>query len=127
MSRPSTIHRITKTTARQHNISGARMVLEACMRRAGEALSPARLASLSGIDDKTVRRLLQNMRVDGLAVNEGARKAPLWRLRVDNTAKVPARISNAQANGTYDGAELRPFDKRAGAMDFKQWPSRGLR
>lgn len=127
MSRPSTIHRITKTTARQHNISGARMALEACMRRAGEALSPERLASLSGIDEKSVRRLLQNMRVDGLGVNVGTRSEPRWRLRFDSAAQVPARISNAQANGTYDGAELRPFDKRPGAMDFKQWPSRGLR
>ena len=28
--------------------------------------------------------------------------------------------------GTYDGAELRPFDGRPGAMDFKKWPSKGL-
>lgn len=27
---------------------------------------------------------------------------------------------------TYDGKELRPFDGRPGAMDFKKYPSKGL-
>lgn len=30
------------------------------------------------------------------------------------------------AHGTYDGRELRPFEGRPGAMDFKSKPSRGF-
>jgi len=30
------------------------------------------------------------------------------------------------SEGTYDGAELRPYEGRPGAMDFKKCPSRGL-
>jgi hypothetical protein len=37
---------------------------------------------------------------------------------------VPPRV--VEFTGTYDGAELRPFDDRPGAMDFKKYPSKGL-
>lgn len=40
-------------------------------------------------------------------------------------AKPPKK--DFRANGKlYDGKELRPFEGRPGAMDFKKHPSRGL-
>lgn len=37
------------------------------------------------------------------------------------------RITNASMRETYDGAELRDFDGRPGAMDAFSKPSRGTR
>ena len=39
---------------------------------------------------------------------------------------VPGRLVPQWTNELYDGAELRPFDGRPGAMDFKKYPSKGL-
>lgn len=37
---------------------------------------------------------------------------------------VPSRITNSSSCGPYDGAELRPFDGRPGAMAAYSLPSR---
>ncbi len=40
--------------------------------------------------------------------------------------KATTRVTNACQRGSYDGAELRPFDARKGAMDAYKLPSKGL-
>ena len=37
--------------------------------------------------------------------------------------ETPSRVTNASTNGAYDGAELRPFEDRAGSMDAYSLPS----
>ncbi|NVN99264.1 MAG: hypothetical protein HXX17_08070 [Geobacteraceae bacterium] len=43
----------------------------------------------------------------------------------DYTEALP-RETDIWTKELYDGAELRPFDGRKGAMDFKALPSKGL-
>lgn len=88
-------------------------------------LSPQQLASATGVDIKQVRAALGTMRDLGQVVNAGTLNKPLWRQHT------PADAAQAQAKadrptygtGTYDGAELRPYQGRPGAMDAFDSPS----
>lgn len=40
--------------------------------------------------------------------------------------EAPTRVTNSNTHGHYDGAELRPFDGRPGAMRAYELPSRGI-
>lgn len=55
----------------------------------------------------------------------------LYQQRLENTRKreilaTPTRICNSSSSGTYDGAELRPYEGRPGAMVAFGLPSRGM-
>jgi hypothetical protein len=55
----------------------------------------------------------------------------LYQQRLENTRKrellaTPTRITNASITDTYDGAELRPYEGRPGAMVAFGLPSRGM-
>lgn len=47
-------------------------------------------------------------------------------LRKRETLATPVRICNSSSKGLYDGAELRPYEGRPGAMVAFSLPSRGM-
>lgn len=127
----STITHHSRVEDRHPALSEERRHVEDVLRNAAEPLTPTVITSRSGVERARVTIVLQRLRLDGLAVNMGTPAKPRWRWRANaSTWKAPVtaaeRVSNSSVHGTYDGAELRPFDGRPGAMDFKKWPSRGL-
>lgn len=128
----SSITRHSRVEERHPSLSQERQLVEDVLRAAADPLTPHVIAVRSGLERSDVTVILQRLRHDGLAVNVGTSGKAVWRWRAKLAApdlRLHASrrpITNASTTGTYDGAELRPFDKRPGAMDFKQWPSRGL-
>lgn len=115
---------------RNRSVSAPRMAIELELGRiratAGASLTPQRLASLTGANIKTVRRILQSLRIEGLAANTGTTAAPMWRLTEPGAhidADSRSRVKNSTTSGPYDPVELRPFDGRPGAMDAFLLPS----
>lgn len=86
------------------------------------ALAPDRLASLTGVDISVVRKVLQNMRQDGLVVNVGTPQIPKYRLKeaFDPEVKPTPQLFLRDA---YKAEELRPYEGRPGAMDAFMLPS----
>lgn len=120
--------RVSKSTERMPTLSAERIAVEQCLQRAGGSVSPGRIATLTGVDRESVTQILQRLRRDGIACNEGNQQTPLWRLtRKQGDYTPPRRVTNSQMLDTYEGKELRPFDQRPGAMDFKALPSKGIR
>lgn len=115
---------------RNRTVSAPRMAIERELGRVrangGAGLTPQRLASMTGVELKTVRRILQALRTHHAAVNVGTERAPLWRLS-DPGAHVQTppttRVTNSTSGGPYEPTELRPFDGRPGAMDAFLLPS----
>lgn len=122
---PRDIGRITKHSDRNAQTSQARMAVEAVLREARIALSPRTIAQRATLDhDLTrVRRILQALRADGRIVNVGTTAMPQYRMR--GTPDTPAATERLPYGcGHYDGAELRPYSGRPGAMDAFACPSR---
>lgn len=83
-----------------------------------------RIASLTGIDIATVRRNLAHIRDANQLFNLGTPNKPLYVLQADKPS-VPtvAKPVKFVPKDTYDGAELRPYVGRPGAMDAYKLPS----
>lgn len=117
------IGRVTKHGSRNAQTSRGRLAVESVLQRAQEPLSPQDVAERVGsiIDLVHVRRILQALRADRVIVNVGTTNRPQYRMRgKTGTSQAPHRSYGA---GTYDGAELRPFAGRPGAMDAFACPS----
>lgn len=86
-------------------------------------LSPQQIASATGLPIQTIRTTLANMAAAGQATNAGNTRTPLWRL--PNASDQASNDMNPMHKhaGTYDGAELRPYTGRPGAMDAFTLPS----
>lgn len=115
---------------RNRSVSTARLKVERELGRVRAngtpGISPERLASTTGVPLKSVRRILQTLRMQHAAVNTGTTMAPLWRPsrpgdHVRTQAELP--INNSTVSGDYIPVELRPFDGRPGAMDAFSLPS----
>lgn len=128
----TTITHHSRLEERHPTLSEERKLVEAVLNSAAEALTPVVIATRAGLQPGQVTIVMQRLRHDGFAINVGTPGKPRWRARSlvgSASAARPAkaaRITASAMGGTYDGAELRPFDGRPGAMDFKKWPSRGL-
>lgn len=129
MKPPSSITRHSRMEDRPTNLSPERIAVERALDAATEALTTPSVARHAGITHAQATVVLQRLRADGKVVNVSANRNARWRRPgADKSVQaIQKPINTRSMGGTYDGAELRPFDKRAGAMDFKKWPSRGLR
>jgi len=86
-------------------------------------MSPQQIASATGLELKLARVTLHNMHAAGQVVNAGTHNKPLWRLTTADDLVRDAQGPMHQHAGTYDGAELRPYTGRPGAMDAYALPS----
>jgi hypothetical protein len=129
MRPPSSITRHSRMEERASNLSPERIAVERALDAATEPMSTPTVARHAGITHVQATAILQRLRADGKAVNVSTNRNARWRRPTTHRTALESHkpINTRSMGGTYDGAELRPFDKRAGAMDFKKWPSRGLR
>lgn len=89
--------------------------------RVGEgALSPQRIASLSGVDLAATRTIIKTLLTARHIVNAGTPQQPKYRIR----SEAHTGATYARDWGRYDGAELRPFDGRPGCNDHMNHGSR---
>lgn len=86
------------------------------------SLAPDRLSALTGIDLAIVRKVLQNLRQDGLIVNTGTPQQPKYRLKEATDPEVKP-TPYLYTRETYKGEELKPYEGRPGAMDAFTLPS----
>lgn len=128
MRPPSSITRHSRMEERPTNLSPERIAVERVLDTATEAMTTASVARHAGIAHAQATVILQRLRADGKVVNVSANRNARWRRSGRDKAEQATQkpITTRSMTGTYDGAELRPFDKRPGAMDFKKWPSRGI-
>lgn len=88
--------------------------------RVGEgSLSPHRIASLSGVELGAVRVIIKSMVTAKQIVNAGTAQQPKYRMR----GEAATNAAYHRDWGRYDGAELRPYTGRPGAMDAFNLPS----
>lgn len=88
--------------------------------RVGEgALSPQRISSLSGVELKSARSIIQSLMTAKQIVNTGTPQQPKYRWR----SEAQSKESYVRDWGRYDGAELRAYTGRPGAMDAFRLPS----
>ena len=88
--------------------------------RVGEgALTPQRISSLSGVELAATRTIIKSLMTAQLVVNAGTPQQPKYRWRSESQSNE----SYARDWGRYDGAELRPYTGRPGAMDAFNLPS----
>jgi len=88
--------------------------------RVGEgSLTPQRIASLAGVELKSARSIIQSLMTAKQIVNTGTSQQPKYRMRGEAVS-----VSAYHRDwGRYDGAELRPYTGRPGAMDAFRLPS----
>lgn len=85
-------------------------------------LSIPRLAEIVGVDVTTVRRALTGLRDTGQLVNLGTQGKPAYAIS-SVLPKATAAPNRYVPRGSYDGAELRPYEGRPGAMTAYHLPS----
>lgn len=85
----------------------------------GDAMTPQRIASLAGVELKSARSIIQSLMTAKQIVNTGTSQQPKYRMR----GEVVSDASYQRDWGRYDGAELRPYTGRPGAMDAFNLPS----
>ena len=83
------------------------------------ALTPHQIASLAGVELKAARSIIQSMLTARQIVNIGTAQQPKYRKR----GEAHTGVSYQRDWGRYDGAELRPYAGRPGAMDAFKLPS----
>lgn len=129
MRPPSSITSHSRAEDRPTNLSRERVAVERALDDATEPMTTQSVARHAGVTQAQATVVLQRLRADGKVVNVSANRNARWRRPTTHRTALESHkpINTRSMGGTYDGAELRPFDKRAGAMDFKKWPSRGLR
>jgi hypothetical protein len=123
-------------TARQHQrnttLSPQRMAIEAhLMQHLHEPQTAAMIVAATGVERRRAINILGNLTTDGhLRVidkidnrNAYVHKSSPLRLRTGNPCTVAAPRQVNLANGTYSGAELRPFTGRIGATQAAALPS----
>lgn len=88
----------------------------------GLTVDAPRLASLTGADLESVRKMIANLLKNGHIVNAGTRTQPGYKMKGESLAQeqAPTRLI---PSGSYDGAELRPYEGRPHAMDAFALPS----
>lgn len=127
MKPTSDIARHTRSEPRAPNLSPERLAVERVLNEASEPPGTTTVARRAGVTHSQATVILQRLRADGKAANVSVNRNARWRKGAAKASTPSAApINNRSMGGTYDGAELRPFDKRPGAMDFKKWPSKGL-
>lgn len=88
--------------------------------RVGEgSLTPQRIASLSGVELSAVRVIIKSMLTARQIVNAGTAQQPKYRMR----GEAATNAAYHRDWGWHDGAELRPYTGRPGAMDAFNLPS----
>lgn len=88
--------------------------------RVGEgALTPQRIASLSGVDLAATRTIIKSLVTAQFVVNAGTPQQPKYRWR----SEAQSNESYVRDWGRYDGAELRAYAGRPSAMDAFELPS----
>ena len=88
--------------------------------RVGEgSLTPWRIASLAGVELKSARSIIQSLLTAKQIVNTGTPQQPKYRMR----GEAATNAAHHRDWGRYDGAELRPYTGRPGAMDAFNLPS----
>jgi hypothetical protein len=110
-----------------HTVSSdSRLKIEAILKEATKPLSAAEVSELSGVSISITRTHLGNGihkgRIRNLSPNKRGASLYVW-------GKEPVNVTHRQRfvpEGEYDGAELRPFTGRIGAMDAYSIPSRGF-
>lgn len=104
-------------TEARNNKSASRIAIEAILaehtKRGG--ITIPRISELTGFDPSTVRKTLSALRDGQQLTNLGTPKSPVYVLSIEQLP-VKAQPIRYVSRDTYDGAELRPFDGRPGAM-----------
>ena len=85
----------------------------------GDAMTPQRIASLAGVELKSARSIIQSLMTAKQIVNTGTSQQPKYRMR----GEAATNAAYHRDWGRYDGAELRPYTGRPGAMDAFSLPS----
>lgn len=95
-------------------------ILEENTKRGG--INPVRIAEIMGIAVSSVRAAINPLRDTGAITNVGTQSKPMYVM--SRVAQTKQRVAVKYVpSGCYDGAELRPFDGRPGAMDAYSLPS----
>jgi hypothetical protein len=106
--------------------SPSRIAIEAVLKSATKPLTAFDIAKLTNLTLPVIRTHLGNGVHHGRLHNVNPEKrnhsAYLWGKAPSETRDVCRHIPE----GTYDGAELRPYSGRTGAMDAYSLPSRGF-
>lgn len=108
----------------RNNKSASRILVESILaehtKRGG--ISIPRIAEIAGIDVSTVRKALTPLRDLHQLVNVGTMRSPVYLL---SGAPLPTTAQPIKfvSKDTYDGAELRPYEGRPGAMTAYSLPS----
>lgn len=99
-----------------------RKAVEAVLNNAaamGAALTPHQIASLSNVELSAARAIIKTLVTAKLAINIGTAQQPRYRRR----SEAATNAAYHRDWGRYDGAELRPYTGRPGAMDAFRLPS----
>jgi hypothetical protein len=104
-------------------MSPDRRNIEETLRTAGVALSAPELAARCGLDVYTARKLINKMCDRGHAHNTCPGQPPALYAFGPPPNAATAPVAVPVKAGDYDGAELRPYNGRPGAMDAYALPS----
>lgn len=85
----------------------------------GSALTPHQIASYSNVELSAARAIIKTLVTAKFAINIGTAQQPRYRRR----SEAHTGVSYQRHHGRYDGAELRPYTGRPGAMDAFKLPS----
>lgn len=96
--------------------------VERILNDAKEPMSCPQIAALAGIKLRLAQAIVGNMVQVGAAHNVNAGTSPTRYMRGSGFVAA-IRTAEPLTRGSYDGAELRPFSARQGAMDAFALPS----
>ncbi len=125
-----------KAAVRNTTVSPSRLAIEDYMK--ANLLTPItahQAAVLAGVSTQRGSNILSQLRTDGLVRHvgeDGQSKTYVWKTSpLRNDPQRPAGATPPRQvdvmRGHYNGAELRPYNGRPGAMDAYRLPSRGMR
>lgn len=136
MNKTDSVIRHTRSApVRNSTRSAHRIKLEEHMKaNQHEAITSTQAGVVAGVPTWKANNILTNMKTDGQVRMVGKvnnRQTYVWKTspiqspEVERPDVVPPRQVSVMT-GRYNGAELRPFDGRQGAMDAYRLPSRGM-